>query len=945
MSLIPTQAMKQMTVLILNADGSPATGKSVDCSIRRASDGQWWNGTGSTWQATKYDNAMTEIGNGLYYFNFSSTGVGSSNDIFVVYYEETTIPAYVTEEFYANNLWNGLSDISTNIDVLFDVTCKYGGQIQTWGSNSPSQFKTNLPSSVDGFYVDMMIVFNTGPNDTQVRRIVDYDGTNKIVTVDRPFNTTPGDGNHIYVLQRYTPQETSMQYGIVVTDGSNTSLTFKTDLPSAVNDFYNDLQILFLDGALKGQARRISDYVSATKFITVDTAFSSTPSGDDPFVIISRFTSAGSALTPSAIASAVWSEDVPGPYTGQDAGKVLSDVLVDSNEIQGKLPSKAKLRGTADSDGGFDTADLNDIQTQATASLVAYDPPTKAELDTAEANIIAEINVNEGKIDNIQTDINTILSRIGLPPTDLWTDIKAEIDANEALIITLTGNLATHDTDIKSIIGTPIVDLMTDMNNRFDLVDAQLLANYNAIIQIQNNITTVFIVPERLVRPDTGTKPYKFIVLNYDSVGNMEDFDADPSIKGDYVSGGSYFASTTMTKIGTGHYEHTINVAFDDTLGAVAVQVDAVEGGNPRVLIRVTEVTDYDDELAEIKADTGAIYIKTGAGTPSPTIPEQLTSMEGHLTSEIDENQAIVETIRDDVEGVISWANPGFIKSGYSIIDSENPILTGATELPLVPGTGETFSSDGGIIIVDKDGPNEEQLYYSGIVDDVITMSPTSKDHDVGESIYELTRMMFHIALRRKDGQPNIQADSLPSFSIVHDLVGVEKTSTMAWEAAEGRYIGYIDYTLDVVAGKRSGTIGVEVDGQTRDYPFDFELCLRPASEKQINEAIGGAIPPSTIVFDHDGWIDEFGIKHEWTDEMAGPIRDDAGQPLICRIKAYLYDPVDVNVPILGPNPPYDNFTNQFGHYVGGLPSGKYLFTFIANGKKWKQVDRYIDYP
>lgn len=899
-----------LKIFIVDGVGNPQTGlTNVNVVVRSdegADVGEYW--TGINWSSTPTSLSLSEIFAGLYMYDLDT---GHAN---------FGTPRSCTAYFYHGSTYLGV------LDLDFESGEDY-----------------YMSSKVDDILVDTSEMQGKLP-------------TNNIMGSN---DKTPYNDDIIEINNRVLQLIHSTCYVEGIVSGTPTATTFDTNITGYGDDFFNDMQVVFQTGTNNAFiARRISDYVSATGTFTVDTPFPNTPAATEWIMIISRFTSAGSGLTPSQIASAVWNEVLPGLYTGSEAGKVLADALakaldieIDTQNIQGRLPTTligGLMRShiqAKDSTLPLSAQEKLDVNHEADQALIDYDPPTKAELDTAEANIIAEINVNEGKIDNIQTDINTILARIGLPPVTLWDSLKAEIDANEALIITLTGNLATHDTDIKSIIGTPIIDLMTDMNNRFDLVDAQLLANYNAIIQIQNNITTVFIVPERLVRPDTGSKPYKFVVLNYDSVGNMEDFDADPSIKGDYVSGGVYFASTTMTKIGTGHYEHTINVAYDDTLGAVAVQVDAVEGGNPRVLIRVTEVTDYDDELAEIKADTGAIYIKVQAGTPSPTIPEQLTSMEGHLTSEIDENQAIVETVRDDVEGVVSWANPGFIKSGYSIIDSENSILTGATELPLVPGTGETFSSDGGIIIIDKDGPNEEQIYYSGIVDDVITMSPTSKDHDPAESVYEVTRMIFHIALRRKDGQPNIQADSLPSFSIVHDLVGVEKTSTMAWEAAEGRYIGYIDYTLDVVAGKRSGTIGVEVDGQTRDYPFDFELCLRPASEKQINEAIGGAIPPNTFVFDHDGWIDEFGIKHEWTDEMAGSIKDDAGQPLICRIKAYLYDPVDVNVPILGPNPPYDNFTNQFGHYVGGLQSGKYLFTFIANGKKWKQVDRYIDYP
>jgi hypothetical protein len=458
----------------------------------------------------------------------------------------------------------------------------------------------------------------------------------------------------------------------------------------------------------------------------------------------------------------------------------------------------------------------------------------------------------------------------------------------------------------------------------------------------------VFIVPERLVRPDVGTKPYRFVVLNYDSVGNMEDFDDDPAISGTYVSGGgSYFGPSDMVHDGIGQYHFDIDVGPTDTLGSVQIRAEAEEGGNPRVLIRTSEVTDYDTEIEEIKADTGAIFIKVGAGTPSPTIPDQLTQIETDLTAEIDENQTHIETIENDASVEISYPNPAFIKTGYSAIDTDEPIPIGTSVIPIFSGTGDTFSDGGGLIVIDKDGPNEETLYYLYKSADSITLTtPTLIEHELGETVYEQTTTSFHVTIRRKDGMPNIQADDPPTYMIIHDDVPStpDGSGAMVWNAILGRYDGSIVYDIGSVPGKRTGSFTVTV-GSVRDYTIDFEVLYRPSSEKQINEVIGTAIQPNTLVFDHDGWIGEDGIKTFWTDDMKGSIKDDAGQPFVCRIKAYLYDPIDVNVPILGPNPPYDNFTNQFGHYIGGLLPGKYLFVFIANGKKWKQVDRYIDYP
>lgn len=704
----------------------------------------------------------------------------------------------------------------------------------------------------------------------------------------------------------------------VVANGANTALSFETDIPPGWgNDYFNDMQFVIYDPAVipAFQARRISAFNATTQFLTLDTALDSIPGGAEKFRIVTLWTPAiagGNDWTVGERQNIRKALGVAGTKAATSGGN-LDDVLADTDEIQGKLPSKSTLRGTADVDGGMDTEDKADINAEADQALADYDPPTRTEATADKDEIIVEVDANEAKIDTAISDIGT------------------------------------HDTDIKNILGTPIVDIITDINNRLDTIDTNIQANYDAIILIQNNVSTVLTGPKKLIRPDSGTKPYRYFVFNYDNVGNMEDFNADPTLTGTYISGGGPYFGGTMTRDGIGQYHFDVNVAFDDTLGAIQVKLDAVVAGTlaPRVVTITSEVSDYDDELQEIFDLVEATHTKVDAATPSPTIPEQLTTMETNLTAEIDENQVIVETIRDDMEAEITYPNPAFIGSGYSLIDSENPIAIGSSTIPLLPGTGETFNPDGGSIKLSKGEAEEESVVYTGIVDDVMTLSaPTANEHQPNASVYEITKLNFHMTIRRKDGDVNIQADSLPTYSIVSVIGGSpDGSGSMTWEASTARYVATVDYDIDIEASQRVGTIDVVVDTKTRDFTFDFELMERPSTERQINEAVGSAIPPNTIVFDHNGWYDEFGIKHLWTDEMAGAIKDDAGQPVILRIKAYLYDPVDVNVPILGPNPRYDNWTNQFGHYVGGLPAGKYLFTFIANGKKWKQVDRYIDYP
>lgn len=76
--------------------------------------------------------------------------------------------------------------------------------------------------------------------------------------------------------------------GLIVGDALNTTLTFKTNLASAVDNFYKDIWFLFRSGSLAVQLKQISSYVGATKFITLTAALTGIPSNNDSFVLVNR---------------------------------------------------------------------------------------------------------------------------------------------------------------------------------------------------------------------------------------------------------------------------------------------------------------------------------------------------------------------------------------------------------------------------------------------------------------------------------------------------------------------------------------------------------------------------------------------------------------------------------------------------------------------------------
>lgn len=77
--------------------------------------------------------------------------------------------------------------------------------------------------------------------------------------------------------------------GVIVADGGNTALTFKTDRTEGVNDFWiNGSWIQFTSGSLLGQTRQITGYNGTTKFITVGATLTSVPSAADAFKILNE---------------------------------------------------------------------------------------------------------------------------------------------------------------------------------------------------------------------------------------------------------------------------------------------------------------------------------------------------------------------------------------------------------------------------------------------------------------------------------------------------------------------------------------------------------------------------------------------------------------------------------------------------------------------------------
>lgn len=146
----------------------------------------------------------------------------------------------------------------------------------------------------------------------------------------------------------------------------------------------------------------------------------------------------------------------------------INAILADTGELQADLANGGRLDLLMDgikskTDLLKDTwNDLSAAQVNAEIdqALLDYDSPTKAELDTAESNIITEINANETKIDTIDGIVDAIKLKTDNLPSD-----PADQSALEAAITAAESNIRGADSDTLKTVSDQLDTVQADLDN------------------------------------------------------------------------------------------------------------------------------------------------------------------------------------------------------------------------------------------------------------------------------------------------------------------------------------------------------------------------------------------------------------------------------------------------------------------------------------------------
>jgi hypothetical protein len=334
--------------------------------------------------------------------------------------------------------------------------------------------------------------------------------------------------------------------------------------------------------------------------------------------------------TVDQIVDGVWDESLLAHQIAGSAGRVLSDIsAININSLAQAVWDEDVLGNT--NPGTFGSyvdvirntvlSSANDLNDGATGLVAIFN-----EIGNEHGLTRSEININEAKIDNLSSQLSGTES-----------DLTAEILTNRSQI----GNLSTQ-------LGTAESNIISEVDQNETKIDT---VNQN-ILTIQNNTTTRFVVPTRLIRPTVGTKDYEFHLRLYNTQGQAEAPDAAPTIEILRLDTGAVLDSGTMTQIGAevGAYRYQLTLTPSSPDVPVLVEARVVENGEARLVPATSEITDFESDLTALDAKVDAVDLKV---TDSNTLLnsgvfglQALRNNHDVIVNEINANETKIDAIK-----------------------------------------------------------------------------------------------------------------------------------------------------------------------------------------------------------------------------------------------------------------------------------------------------------
>ena len=241
----------------------------------------------------------------------------------------------------ANNNSIDIATINGNVDaILVDTDNTIPGLITALNDLSAAQVNAEVDTALADIHLDHLLAVATGGevvNDSLWANLVSSSATAAYADYDNTTDSLQAlrdRGDAAWVTGAGGTPPDLLQSTTIT--GLSSQTVFNLTAGSADDDAYNDQTAIVTDSVTSEQrgVAAVSDYVGATKTVTLAAAMPFTIANGDTIDIIAA-PAAGTPPSAATIADAVLDEVLSGHTTAGTLGKAVADIEADTNELQG----------------------------------------------------------------------------------------------------------------------------------------------------------------------------------------------------------------------------------------------------------------------------------------------------------------------------------------------------------------------------------------------------------------------------------------------------------------------------------------------------------------------------------------------------------------------------------------------------------------------------------
>ena len=192
----------------------------------------------------------------------------------------TTAVAEIVDAVWDEPLTSGTHDVGYSAGQRLRYLILSGAAAQAGSSNSITL--ANTESSTDNIFNQNIISIVSGTGAGQTRLIAEYNGTSKVATVDRAWDTNPASGS-VYEILPFSSILLA-DHGTAQAGGAS-SITLASTA-SAVTNAYVGSVVYLSSGTGVGQARVITAYNGTSKVATISDNWTTTPDSTSVYKVL-----------------------------------------------------------------------------------------------------------------------------------------------------------------------------------------------------------------------------------------------------------------------------------------------------------------------------------------------------------------------------------------------------------------------------------------------------------------------------------------------------------------------------------------------------------------------------------------------------------------------------------------------------------------------------------